>query len=228
MSDVTIEPIENDTRTLVAIVVAVCCVLITLIAIFVKRVFSARANTVLIVGLNDSGKTILFSKLIRKKSTPVTYSSITPNIYEDFQTVNGLSLTLIDFPGTEKLRKHLFEHYFEQKASSLKAVIFLVDSATFSKRSRDVAEFLYDVLFESPKRVNTLVACNKQDLSFAKSAQAIRSALEREFGMINGTREAALDSTGGDAKKRVLTDTGGCLMTTARDISCSFPFAMNI
>ena len=52
------------------------------------------------------------------------------------------------------------------------AVIFVVDSSTFSKKTRDVAEFLYDALCESPKTVPFLVACNKQDVHLAKSSQA--------------------------------------------------------
>lgn len=38
--------------------------------------------------------------------------------------------------------------------------------------------------------------------------KVIHITLEHEFGLINGTREAALDSTDGDMKKRVLTATG--------------------
>lgn len=58
-----------------------------------------------------------------------------------------------------------------QRRSNLRGILFMVDSATFSKRARDVAEFLYDVLYESAKKVSVLVACNKQDISLAKSSQ---------------------------------------------------------
>uniref|UniRef100_A0A914RP34 Signal recognition particle receptor subunit beta n=1 Tax=Parascaris equorum TaxID=6256 RepID=A0A914RP34_PAREQ len=140
--------------------------------------------------------------------TPHTYSSLKENVYDGFMDAVGNELTLVDFPGAERLRKQLFANYFHQRRSSLRGILFMVDSATFSKKARDVAEFLYDVLYESAKKVSVLVACNKQDISLAKSSQAIRSALEREFGLINGTREAALESTAGDSKKRILTDTG--------------------
>lgn len=43
--------------------------------------------------------------------------------------------------------------------------------------------------------------------------KAVRTALEREFGYINGTREAALDSTDGIAKKKTLTSTGMFLLS---------------
>ncbi|VDM49075.1 unnamed protein product [Toxocara canis] len=207
MTEVVVEPIQQHTTGL-AIAAAVVCVLLTLLILWLKRAFSYRRNTLLIVGLNDAGKTLLFSKLVNKRQTPHTYSSLKENIFEGFVNANGAQLTLVDFPGAERLRKQLYENYFQQKGSSLKGVVFLVDSATFSKRARDVAEFLYDVLYESGKRVCVLVACNKQDCSLAKSSQAIRGTLEREFGLINGTREAALESTGGDSKKRMLTNTG--------------------
>ena len=43
-----------------------------------------------------------------------------------------------------------------QDRSSLRGIVFVVDSATFGKRSRDVAEFLYDVIAESGKKVRKL------------------------------------------------------------------------
>lgn len=46
-----------------------------------------------------------------------------------------------------------------------RAVVFVVDSATFQREVKDVAEFLYQVLIDSMALKNTpafLVACNKQ------------------------------------------------------------------
>ena len=48
--------------------------------------------------------------------------------------------------------------------------------------------------------LNALCSC--------KLFKAIRNALEREIGLINGSREAALESTDGSDSKRVLTKTG--------------------
>lgn len=53
----------------------------------------------------------------------------------------------------------------------LQGVVFVVDSGTFPKTQRDVAELLYDVLLRLPKSVPLLVACNKQDVAVAKSEQ---------------------------------------------------------
>lgn len=60
-----VQKIEDHTTSL-AIAAAVVCVLLTLLIVWLKRRFIRRASTVLIVGLNDAGKTILFSKLINQ------------------------------------------------------------------------------------------------------------------------------------------------------------------
>ncbi|MFH4975167.1 hypothetical protein AB6A40_001876 [Gnathostoma spinigerum] len=142
------------------------------------------------------------------QDVPLTYTSFKVNEYQGFLADNGRQLNLVDFPGSERLRKQLFSKYLHERRSSLKAVVFVVDSSTFGRKARDVAELFYDALYESGKQVPFLVACSKQDSSTAKSAQAIRSALEREFGLINGTRSAALETTNGDREKRTLTDSG--------------------
>lgn len=186
--------------------IALLVVFLSLFAYIVKKKFT-HCNTVLIVGLCESGKTVLFSKLINPKNDPETYTSLKENSCEVFSAKSDKVVTLVDFPGSERLRKQLFINYFQKRRNSLKGIIFVVDSSTFGKKARDVAAFLYDVLYES-KKIPVLVACNKQDCPLAKSSQAVRTALEREFGYINATREAALDSIDGDTKKRALTSTG--------------------
>lgn len=50
-----------------------------------------------------------------------------------------------------------------------RAVVFVVDSATFQREVKDVAEFLYQVLIDSMGLKNTpsfLIACNKQGASW--------------------------------------------------------------
>ncbi|CAG9534616.1 unnamed protein product [Cercopithifilaria johnstoni] len=198
---------HNRFSVTIRIWIAFIVVLISVLAYILKRKLT-RGNTILIVGLCDSGKTMLFSKLINPEYSPETYTSLKENRCEDVSITSDKLVTLVDFPGSERLRKQLFGNYLQKNRSSLKGIVFVIDSSTFSKRSRDVAAFLYDVLYESEKKIPMLVACNKQNCPLAKSSQAVRTALEREFGYINGTREAALDSTDGIAKKRTLTSTG--------------------
>ena len=53
----------------------------------------------------------------------------------------------------------------------LKCIVFVVDSSTFNKKVKDVAELLYDVIYSSRSRIPILVACNKQDIDHAKASK---------------------------------------------------------
>uniref|UniRef100_A0A915MAQ2 Signal recognition particle receptor subunit beta n=1 Tax=Meloidogyne javanica TaxID=6303 RepID=A0A915MAQ2_MELJA len=117
---------------------------------------------------------------------------------------------LVDYPGAETLRKALFNKWFNEQINSVCCVIFVVDSATFSKK--DVAEYLYDVLYETKNtKIPVLVVCNKQDLAHAKAGQKL---IEQEFGLINISREAALSLTEGSGdlslaeQQKILTNNG--------------------
>uniref|UniRef100_A0A2K6EZN9 Signal recognition particle receptor subunit beta n=1 Tax=Propithecus coquereli TaxID=379532 RepID=A0A2K6EZN9_PROCO len=163
--------LQQTDPTLLSVVVAVFAVLLTLV--FWKFIRSRRSSqrAVLLVGLCDSGKTLLF--------------------------VRGNSLNLIDLPGHESLRLQFLERF----KSSARAVVFVVDSAAFQREVKDVAEFLYQVLIDSMGLKNTpsfLIACNKQDIAMAKSAKLIQQQLEKELNTLRVTRSAApstLDSS---------------------------------
>ncbi|KAK6051465.1 signal recognition particle receptor beta subunit [Cooperia oncophora] len=183
------------------------------------RSLKSKADTFLLVGLSDSGKTHIFGKIANKNNEPVTYTSFQENVLDI--DVKGQHLKVVDFPGAERMRKHLVEKWLKKERSSLRGITFVVDSSSFSKRSRDVAEFLYDVAFGKREKgclkkwtyfifsqVPILVACNKQDHGLAKSSQVIRLSLEKEMGLINKTRAAALTSTDGSSSHNTLTDTG--------------------
>ncbi|ERE74466.1 serotransferrin-like protein [Cricetulus griseus] len=111
--------------------------------------------------------------------------------------LGGNSLTLIDLPGHESLRLQFLDRF----KSSARAVVFVVDSATFQREVKDVAEFLYQVLIDSmglKKTPSFLIACNKQDIAMAKSAKLIQQQLEKELNTLRVTRSAApstLDSS---------------------------------
>ncbi|VDN23580.1 unnamed protein product, partial [Cylicostephanus goldi] len=203
--EVEVKPVGMD-HTFVAVICAIIVVLIT-IAFFLLRALKDKADTFLMVGLSDAGKTHIFGKLANRNLEPVTYTSFQENVLD--VDIKGKHMKVVDFPGAERLRKHLIEKWLKKERSSLRGIAFVVDSSSFSKRSRDVAEFLYDVALESGKKVPILVACNKQDHGLAKSSQVIRSSLEKEIGMINKTRAAALTTTDGSSFRHTLTDTGG-------------------
>ncbi|VDO45289.1 unnamed protein product [Onchocerca flexuosa] len=93
--------------------IAFIVIFISVLAYILKKRLT-RANTILIVGLCDSGKTMLFSKLINPKYNPETYTSLKENRCEDVSITNDKLVTLVDFPGSERLRKHLFGNYLQK------------------------------------------------------------------------------------------------------------------
>lgn len=212
VSRVVAETIGTDEVTANGILVAGVIGLVTvlLVVFLLLRRRSARGNTVVMVGLSDAGKTLMFRQLITENdpNPPETYTSMQENVFGEYTPGTGGNralVRLVDYPGADKLRKRLFSHYLSL-SNTLKAIVFVVDSASFPKLCKDVAELVYEVLIETPTRVPVLVACNKQDLPLAKSSQVIRVGLEKEFNLLNRTRAAALGSTdsGGGEGVRLL------------------------
>ncbi|XP_038608267.1 signal recognition particle receptor subunit beta [Tachyglossus aculeatus] len=172
--------------------ILVAMVLLLLTAVFWKLIRSRKSgkNAVLLVGLCDSGKTLLFVRLLtgtyRKTQTSITDSSAGYRARND----RGTSLTLIDLPGHESLRLQFLERFKE----AARAIVFVVDSGTFQREVKDVAQFLYQVLIDSLVLKNApslLIACNKQDITMAKSAKVIQQQLEKELNTLRVTRSAA-------------------------------------
>ncbi|XP_029374225.1 signal recognition particle receptor subunit beta [Echeneis naucrates] len=191
------QQLENqDPVFLIGLVVALAVVLIT--CVFLKYFLSSKTvrSAVLLVGLCDSGKTLLFSRLLSGKFKR-TQTSITDNS-APYKAKNdrGSTWTLIDLPGHESLRPQ----YLEKFKSTARAIVFVVDSAIFQKEVRDVAEFMYVLLTDTILSRNApalLVACNKQDITMAKSAKLIQQQLEKELNTLRVTRSAALSSQDG-------------------------------
>lgn len=95
------------------------------------------------------------------------------------EDVNNKQLTLIDYPGHERLRFRLFERHLGKDKNQIKRVLFVIDSDTFTKKVRDIGDFMHDVLYAIGTETPFLVACNKQDLDTAKSSKAIKNILEK-------------------------------------------------
>nr|XP_020021314.1 signal recognition particle receptor subunit beta isoform X2 [Castor canadensis] len=174
------QELQQRDPTLLSVVAALLVVLLTLV--FWKFIWSRKSSqrAVLFVGLCDSGKTLLFVRLLtghyRDTQTSITDSSAVYRVNNN----RGNSLTLIDLPGHESLRLQFLDRF----KSSARAVVFVVDSAAFQREVKDVAEFLYQVLIDSLGLKNTpsfLIACNKQDIAMAKSAKLIQQQLEKEL-----------------------------------------------
>ncbi|KAJ8256839.1 hypothetical protein COCON_G00189910 [Conger conger] len=189
---------DQDPVTILGAIVAIVVVILTIL--FVKIFWGSKStrNAVLLVGLCDSGKTLLFSRLLTG-TFKRTQTSITDNsaLYRPKNDA-GSGWTLIDLPGHESLRPQ----YIEKLKAAARAIVFVVDSAIFQKEVRDVAELLYSLLTDSVIARNAptiLIACNKQDITMAKSAKLIQQQLEKELNTLRVTRSAALSSQDGSA-----------------------------
>ncbi|XP_025934383.1 ovotransferrin-like [Apteryx rowi] len=184
---------------------AVLSVLLALLAValtlLIWRFIQGRKSSrkaVLLLGLCDAGKTLLFARLLtgkyRDTQTSITDSSAIYRVSSD----KSANVTLIDLPGHESLRLQFLERF---KAAA-RAIVFVVDSVAFQREVKDVAEFLYQVLVDSTVLKNApalLIACNKQDVTMAKSAKLIQQQLEKELNTLRVTRSAAPTSLDGSA-----------------------------
>ncbi|CAB01443.1 ADP-ribosylation factor-related protein 1 [Caenorhabditis elegans] len=198
----------NDPTTLAVLATAVIG-LLTVLLLVLKSFASSNKNRVLFVGLMDCGKTTIFTQLSQKEAeyptTTKTYTSMVEN--KITLRIKDKEKEIIDYPGNDRLRQKLIENHLHSR--SLLRIVFVVDSAAFSKNARDVAELFYTVALENVDKVPILIACHKQDLSLAKTEKVIRNSLEKEIGLINKSRAAALIGTDGSEEKRsTLTDTG--------------------
>lgn len=193
--------------TYMSMLVGFVVVVISIIIIYLWKRRGSQLSTILLVGLSDSGKTALLAKLVNEDAKWRTYTSIKENVFDGYRT-SSKKLRLVDYPGVESSRGELFRKWFTKNKKLLKGVIFVIDSSTFTKKIKDVAEFLYDVLFECRDKIPIIVACNKQDASYSKASKLIKNNLEQEFGLINVSREVSLSSTSGDTSRRILSENG--------------------
>ncbi|XP_021444182.2 signal recognition particle receptor subunit beta [Oncorhynchus mykiss] len=193
---------HQDPIFIIGIIISLAVVVISFVLL--KYFLSSKTvqSAVLLVGLCDSGKTLLFSRLLsgkfKKTQTSITDSSAPYKAKNE----KGSSWTLIDLPGHDSLRPQ----YVEKFKSAARAIVFVVDSAIFQKEVRDVAEFLYFLLTDSAVSRNVpylIVACNKQDITMAKSAKLIQQQLEKEMNTLRVTRSAALGTQDGSAGSSV-------------------------
>ncbi|KAI6236836.1 Signal recognition particle receptor subunit beta [Aphelenchoides besseyi] len=187
----------------IAIVISLIAILIASF-LYLRR--KSRSN-VLLVGLSDAGKTLIFTKFVSKSNDWELYKSMKENVIE-ITNSSGENLKLIDYPGSERLRNRLLEFWLGKEIGHLRRLMFVIDSDTFTKKARDIAELLYDVLIamQNASKVPIMVVCNKQDLDTAKSSNAIRGLLEKELGLVSKTRNSTLESTSDTQSKTTLTN----------------------
>ncbi|XP_066934308.1 signal recognition particle receptor subunit beta-like [Clytia hemisphaerica] len=167
-------------------------VLVTILIVLLLIRSSKSGDSVILLGLCDSGKTSLFGQLTTGKELK-TQTSIIENKgkISTTATKNGKPWKLIDIPGHERVR----DKYFYNNKDNARGILFLIDSVNFPREIRDVAECMYDLLANRTmqrNKVSVMVACNKQDIPTAKSHNVIKSQLEKELNKLRQTRSAAL------------------------------------
>ncbi|XP_026327500.1 signal recognition particle receptor subunit beta [Hyposmocoma kahamanoa] len=182
------EPMLNDPRYITLLSLVVLIVTLLFWWCFSRR--RQQRRSVLLTGLSDSGKTLLFVRLAYSQYRQ-TFTSMKENV-EDYITSNT-ALRIVDLPGQERLRNKFYDQY---KASA-KAIVYVVDSVTIQKEIRDVAEYLYTILADPTVQSyspSVLILCNKQDQPLAKGSQVIKSLLEKEINLVRVTKSSQLQS----------------------------------
>ncbi|VEL12598.1 unnamed protein product [Protopolystoma xenopodis] len=159
------------------------CLLTVILIYLLKR---HKKTDVILLGICESGKTTIFYKLVHN-SHAMTFTSLKENkgpygsdVSIPYLLKQKMKLNIVDIPGHEKLRYE----FFDRHKSSLKALIFVVDSNTISYDLKDTAEFLYNILTDpiiSKSNPPILIACNKQDGTTAKGSKIVKKLMEKEL-----------------------------------------------
>ncbi|KAK9501603.1 hypothetical protein O3M35_012299 [Rhynocoris fuscipes] len=176
------------------IIVAVCVVLLTLVFYLLFKWSKTSRRTILITGVCDSGKTLIFTRLVHDRFAK-THTSIRENA-SNYLTDKGTNIQLVDIPGHERLRNSYLDDY----KKSARGIIYVIDSLTLNKEIKDVAEYLYTLLTDEDilkNCKNILIFCNKQDNTTAKGAQILKSLLEKELNTVRETKSHSLENTEG-------------------------------
>ncbi|XP_066152014.1 signal recognition particle receptor subunit beta [Euwallacea fornicatus] len=166
------------------VILAILLVLLTILIFSLRRLLKSSKKCVLLTGLNDSGKTLIYSQLIYKRYI-MTYTSSQDNFNQ--YNCDGKELTIVDLPGFHSIRQQFFEKYKD----SSKGIVYVVDSVTLAKNIRDAANTLYNILIDPvimKNKPGLLILCNKQDQTLAKGSNIIKSMLEKEMNTLRNTQ----------------------------------------
>ncbi|XP_020088760.1 signal recognition particle receptor subunit beta-like isoform X1 [Ananas comosus] len=182
------QPVEQ-----IYVAVAVLALTVVLFVLF-SLLKTSKSNTIVLAGLNGSGKTILFYQLRDGSPHQGTVTSMEPNdgtfvLHSELGKKGKIKpVHLVDVPGHSRLKPKLDE--FLPNAAGL---IFVVDALDFLPNCRPAAEYLYDILTKSSvvkRRIPVLILCNKTDKVTAHSKEFIRKQLEKEIDKLRTSRNA--------------------------------------
>ncbi|OXU27447.1 hypothetical protein TSAR_002486, partial [Trichomalopsis sarcophagae] len=160
-------------------------------------------HNVLLTGLCDAGKTLIYARLMHTKYVQ-THTSVKENIGDALEY--NSSVKIVDIPGHERLRYK----YFDKYKNSAKGLVFIIDSSTIQKDIRDAAEYLYTLLSDPSlsRNIPVLILCNKQDHTLAKGSNVIKTLLEKEMNLLRVTKTSQLEATDASSSNVYLGKTG--------------------
>jgi len=155
-----------------------------------------RGECLLLCGISNSGKTLLFSRFtmgVAKRTLTSMAVNRGSMILENPSTDRpSKKIHVIDIPGNLRIR----QRDFNTNKSSAKGIIFVIDSTRINEESKDVSDYLYDILREKTfrqQRLPLLIFCNKQDINNDnETIESIRNLLENELTMKRKTRASSV------------------------------------
>ena len=145
-----------------------------------NKIFHKKDYKLLIIGFDDSGKTIIFKYFKSFSQNKSTFPSIDLNL--ECINYKGQNFTLWDLGGPKA--RALWSHYFQ----NANAIIFVIDS-TDKDNIEDAKEEISKLINEEElKGCTFLVMANRQDLKNAFSPEEIKKEIGeipgREFNVI--------------------------------------------
>nr|XP_022342917.1 signal recognition particle receptor subunit beta-like [Crassostrea virginica] len=191
-----LEGLQKGDGGAIGIAVAIVVVILSIL-LFLLRGKGNKRQGILLLGMCDTGKTLMFHKLVFKSDKPLhTVTSISPNNGDFTVPGKNKSLKIYDLPGHERLRLQVLEQF----KGLARGIVYVIDSASVQKDIKEVAEFLYTILSDPVILANAppiLIACNKQDQHLVKGATFIEKQLQKEMNTLRVTRSAALQQLDG-------------------------------
>lgn len=141
------------------------------------KLFGSREMKILMLGLDNAGKTTILYKLKLNR-----IKTSTPTVGFNVETVSykNVKFNMWDVGGQERLRP-LWRHYFPATT----ALIFVIDSSD-TERLNEAKEELYSIISEKEmENVVLLVWANKQDLKNAMKPQEVSDFLQLRENLKN-------------------------------------------
>lgn len=194
------ELVDDSAAVVPMAILSTFLVLLLTVAIFwwyrSRNQVGRRGECLLLCGLSNAGKTLLFLRLVKNLAKQTVTSAVTNRDFMDIEVSStnktAKKIEVIDIPGNSRIR----EREFSANKLSAKAILFVVDSTTIQDESKEVADYLYDILREKSfryQRVPILIFCNKQDLNNGnESSDSIRRLLEAELTVKRRTRASSV------------------------------------